>query len=251
MKKVFKIGCLSIVALLLVFFVWGVLTRKERIANNLVIEDSIRFYTREINKRMVRVGQKLPKLTAYAEPKPFPAGSISWKETLQTSVEEVTRFSDTSYVATPPLQYGPWLTQPLNDVEETYLTEEKKWNIYKVIKSSREVYQKKFLMVYQPIFHTQPKLVDKKSFNPGVFYGWMVYVNFNTGEPLGYAKFQANTTLYKIDNKQYGVGIEVVNVPVFSVPLVKTTDVEKKLLDNFREQFFHKTDSTFLVYKEK
>lgn len=248
MKKAFKIGCLIFFVLFLSLFLYLVLTREERIAANAIIEDSIKYYRREINARMIRVGQALPKLDPYSEPKPFPEGIISWSETLQTSVEEVKRFTDSSFITNPPLRYGPWLTEILFTIEQSY-HEKGSRSIYKLIEASRDVFNRKYLMIYDPIYHSQPKLTDHQTFEPGIFYGWMIYVDFQSGKPLGYARFQTNTTLSRIDNEQYGVGLEVVNIPIVSIPVVNTTDVEKKLMEDFRNEFFRKSDSTFRAFK--
>jgi hypothetical protein len=250
MKKAFKIGCLVFIVLftgvvLLAIFEPDVL-REKRLRVEKQGRDSVRYYLDEVQKRMIQVRERLPVLTHESSPAPFPAGPVQWNKTLQTSLDEVSRFTQNGFAIDPPIIYGPWLSQVMHDIEKGYHEPSEKWNIYEIIKAGKYVLSQEFLMVFVPLYHSQPKVIDKKTFLPGYFDGWMILVDFRNGTPLGYARFQAATTLYKVEYRQFGIGV---NPVPFSLPLFKTTNVEKELEEDFRKEFFRKADSTFIALK--
>lgn len=197
---------------------------------------------------MLQVSQKLPALNAESEALPFPAGSIQWNKTLQTSQDEINRFREDGFTMNPPLTYGPWLSQVMQDIEQACNKPVEKWNIYEIKKAGRYILDQNFLMVYAPINYMQPKITNKKTFLPGYFDGWMILVDFKQGIPLGYARFQCATTLYKLEYRQFGIGIDPIPI---SLPLFKTTNVQKELEDDFRNEFFRKSDSTYMAFKQR
>jgi len=251
MKKFLKIGCLGFSGLLLLLFLALYFTRDERKAENKEMRDSINYFRTAINHRMLQVKKSLSMLDNAAKPKPFPAGPIPWEVTLQTSVEEVSRFTDTGFVAEPPISYGPWLTDILYILEKSYTTDTTQWNLYELVKATRTIYREKYLMVYDPMAHAQPKFIDENRFTGGSFLGRMIFVDFTSGELLGYSYLFSRTTLKTIEKHQLGVGVEVVKIPVYTIPLVNITDSEKILLEDFRNEFFRKSDSTFQAFKVK
>lgn len=251
MKKFLRFGCLGISGLFLLIFIALFFTRDERIAENKVMRDSINYFRTEINQRMLQARKSLSMLDIAAKPKPFPEGPIPWEVTLQTSVEEVNRFTDSGFVNEPPLQYGPWLTDILNVLEKSYSTDTSHWNLYELMKATRTIYREKYLMVYDPITHAQPKFIDENTFTGGSFLGRMIFVDFISGELLGHCYLFSRNTLKAIEKHQLGVGVEVVNVPIYTIPLVNTNDAEKVLHEDFRNEFFRKSDSTFQAFKKK
>ncbi|HEX8041661.1 MAG TPA: hypothetical protein VF490_21085 [Chryseosolibacter sp.] len=252
MKKVFKIGCLVSLAvfagvILLAIFEPDAL-RERRLRVEKEGRDSARYYLDEVRNRMIRVREKLPALTPESEPAPFPLRTLQWNETLQTSADEVNRFTDNGFAVSPPIPYGPWLSKLMQDIERAYHEPEEEWKTYEITKAGRSILNFDFLMVYSPLNHIEPRLVDKETFQPGYFDGWMIFVDFKNGTPLGYARFQSATTLYNVEYHQLGIGIGPIPV---SIPLFKTTDVQKELTDDFRNEFFRKTDSTFMAFKRQ
>lgn len=248
MKRVFKIGCLTLVVafiglILLVIFEPDAL-RNRRLQVEREAFDSAQYYIDEVSHRMKQVRHSLPILLDDAKPMPFPAGPIPWNSTLPTSVQEVFCFTDSGFVITTPLQHGPWLTQIMRTIEDSYSQPKEKWNTYTIKQDGRNILNRKYLMVYDPIYYWPPKVLDKKSFQPGYFDGWMIFLDFTNGDVLGYSRFQFYSTLYQIKNNQIGVG-----VGPLSLPLVSTTDVQKELNEDFRNAFFNRTDSTFLALK--
>lgn len=240
MKKVFKFGCLpllGIFGLIVLYFAFEPESWKNERKNN------AQQYVDSVANKMQLVRQSLPILTESSSPQPFPAGGIDWNITLQTSVDEVNHFSDQGFVSNLPILYGPWLAQPMQFIEQAFDTTRIR-NDFELIDAGKAIMKNKFLMVYQPLYHLQPKLVDKKTFLPGYFDGWMIYVDFTNGKPLGHARFQSFTTLYKVDTKNLGLG-----VGPLSIPILNTTDVQEELDKDFRKEFFRKTDSTFLALK--
>jgi len=166
---------------------------------------------------------------------------------LQTGFDEVSNFSDAGYDLKRPLKYGPWLTASLESIEGFY-DSSKYRDFIEEAKFGRAIMKMKYLMVYKPLQHIQPRVIDDKTFQPGYFYGWMIFVDMFNPKVLGYAKMYCHTTLYKIEYDKIGVGIGPLPV---SIPLFKTANVKQELLDNFRDQFFSKTDSVFNLFKSK
>jgi hypothetical protein len=238
--KALKIGCLSILGLFVLLALYFIFEpeswKKERLNKAQSYVDSVVY-------RMIVVNDSLPDLNEVSIPRAFPAGAIDWSVTLQTSVEQVHLLAKKESPYAKPLQYGPWLTQLLADVAASSDTTQGR-DEFKLIGSGEKIMKMKYLVVYQPLYYAPPKVVNKKTFLPGYFDGWMIYVDFKTGRILGYADFQSVTTLARVDTKNLGVG-----VGPLTLPLINTTDVQGELDKDFRNEFFRKSDSTFMANK--
>lgn len=241
MKKALKIGCLSIVGIMAIGLLYSIFEpeswKNER-------AHKAQAYIDSVVMRITAVKNTLPVLDDVSIPKPFPAGTIDWNVTLQTSVEQINAFTQKQSPTQTALQYGPWLSQIMADIADSFDTTRIR-DEFKLIYSGAQIMKMKYLVVYQPLYYASPRLVDKKTFLPGYFDGWMIYVDFRTGQTLGYADFQSFTTLVKVDTKNLGVG-----VGPLSVPLINTTDVQGELDKDFRNEFFRKSDSTFMANKQ-
>ena len=241
MKKALKIGCFSIVGffvLVVLYFIFEPESWKNERLNK------AKNHVKNATKRMAKLNEALPMIDEETIPKPFPTEPFEWANTLFASVEEIISFKDTAFIAKQnQLTYGPWRSAMLQTIEECYdptLVHDP----FKQIRDGEEVLKRKYIMVYQPVHHLQPRMIDKKTFQPGYFDGWMIYMDIDNVKTLGYARFQSFTTLYKIDGQSLGVGVGPI-----AIPLINTTNFNDELQKDFENEFFRKTDSTYRAFK--
>jgi hypothetical protein len=242
-KKFFKYGCLSIAAIFVLLTLYFIFEpediREARIKSMQADRDSAFVLAEKVRENMALVRRNLPVLSDTTVPSPFPASSqLDWSSTLQTSVQELEQYQDSVFLK-KNLSYGPWLSQPLQDLEPFMMKTQEYIDHYKVRRAVDEILRRKYLMVYAPVFYDPPRITDKEHFIPGVFYGWMILVDRKSAQPLGYTRFQAFNTLTNIETYQLTVGVGPVDIPVTD------GNFQEQLNKNFADEFFRKTDSVF------
>ncbi len=206
-------------------------------------QDSVTFLVNQLTARMSRANNALSLATLDTVPKKCLSCTSVKKEdwTFQlTSEEELKQFSTSGIAVNPKLHWGPWLRKNMQLVVENYNRYDSLSNgdLYDVKLAAKEILSKKFLWTFIPIVHVQPRLIDSKYFEAGYFYGWVVLMNAETGEVLGYKIFHAMGT-NQVESFQLKVGFGPLEIPVTG------NNFKEKLDKDFRAAIDKAADEAF------
>lgn len=243
MKRILKIllfAFLGIIALAILYdFLEPASWKRER-------RNRAKTYLREVTDDLVRLKAALPELNEDILTTRFDLDSFpNWNEIITISANELNQFADTSLMITNPLPWGPWQDPQVKIFEDTYMTLPKYRNDFIQIDAGGEIQKKKFAAIFSPVYYREPKLIDKKTFMPGYFDGWMVLMDIKKMKRLGYARFKAMTKLKEINGESLGVGLDPIPV---GIPLINITDFDEILQKDFKKEFFNIADSIMRTY---
>lgn len=242
MKKFF-VGCLVVFAgLVALGIIINELTpqeEKDRAANELKLrkqheKDTTSLLVQKIIHRIRLAKGKLPVLTATSPTKSCAPIEPALLTLLPTSIKEMSQYTEKGFSRDSTLYAEPWLTRIMQIVNENYgkSSNPEDWDVTEVKEAADKILALNYFTVYVPLIYEPPKMVDDKNFESGYFNGWVILVQANTGEPLGYTRFEALSS-EKIESSRFKVGLGPLSVPITGKP------IEQKMKEDFRNQFFN------------
>ena len=242
MKKFF-VGCLVVFAgLVVVLIIIIKLTpqeEKDRSVNEYKLlkqqeKDTTAMLVQKVIKRIQLTKSKLPVLTATTAPKRCAPIELALLTLLPSSMTELNQYAENGFSRNSTLYGEPWLTRIMQIINENYAKSQRpeEWDLAEVREASQKILALNYFTVYVPLIYEPPKMLDDKKFESGYFNGWVILVQANTGEPLGYTRFEALSS-EKIENSRFKVGIGPLSVPITGKP------IEQEMKEDFRNQFFN------------
>lgn len=262
MKKVLKYGCLTVIIgialLFLAAFLYEMLfvSDEEKAERTRVSEeyrkqeeDSAAYFVNRVIVRMHNANKKLSNLKLDTIPmRCQKCAEVNTASVLyqRVSKEELEQFTDSGFQVKSALYWGPWLTKNMQVIEQNYSKSKtpQSWDLGEVKENAKDILKRDYLIVFIPIIHNQPRLVNDEHFETGYYYGWIVLMQADTGEPLGYSLMRAIGTLEKVESEQWGVGVGPIKIPIVG------DGIKEKLDKNFSDEFFRSTDLTvrYIMY---